>query len=69
MPYREPRVEVFSVREYGGEAEARRARDARARELRARGCEVRCWKRDFSDLVRDVAYGLEWVPAPGERGR
>lgn len=44
---------------YASAEDAKRARDARARELRKAGYTVKCAKWDFSDLARAVRYTLE----------
>jgi hypothetical protein len=45
-------------KDHATEADAKRARDTRARELRAAGYTVECKKWDFSDLARAVRYTL-----------
>lgn len=44
---------------YATPAEAKRARDARARDLRKQGYTVTCKKWDFINLARAVAFTLE----------
>ena len=56
MAYPEER---FTGNKYGGEQNAKLARDRRARELRKDGWTVKSEKWDFSDLARDVMYTLE----------
>lgn len=45
--------------EYATPRDAKRARDARARELRKGGMSVVCKKWGFSDLARCVSYTIE----------
>lgn len=55
-------TERFSTNDHGDEAAARRARDARARLLRAHGVTVKSKRWDFTDLARAVVYTLEYDP-------
>jgi len=45
-------------KDYAEAMDAKRARDARARALRAQGYTVECEKWDFSDLARAIRYTL-----------
>lgn len=57
--------EMYMVSDWGDEAQARRARDRRARELRKLGFTVECKKWDFTDVARDIGFGLEaWKGNP-----
>ena len=44
--------EHFTTTKYGDDRTARKARDQRARELRAQGYLVECRRYDFTDLAR-----------------
>mgnify|MGYP001612682858 CR=1 FL=1 len=61
--------EHFTSEKYGTDHGARKARDARARELRKQGFEVTCKMWDFTDLARDRDYTLEYFPRLVGSGR
>lgn len=53
--------EMFRSDDYVSDAEARLARNARARALRKAGYTVTCQTWDFTDLARARAYTLDIV--------
>ena len=51
--------EHFTTAKHGSDQAARKARDARAKELRRDGWTVVCKRWDFTDLARTIDYALE----------
>ena len=55
-------TEHFTTTKYGTDQAAKKARDAKARELRKQGFTVHCLKWDFTDLARTRDFTLEYFP-------
>lgn len=51
-------AQIYRGKDWPSLAEAKKARDRQARELRRQGYTVECKKWDFTDLARDMAFTL-----------